>query len=152
MKLDRKVPPPVLMLTTLAIMYGISSLGFKLSMPTALVWILVLGFIAAGLYFAVTAIRLFKSHKTTVNPLENAEPSSLVVEGIYKITRNPMYVGLCCLLIAWGCYLQAPLALLGVAVFAWYMTQFQILPEEESLHNEFGDEFIRYKEQTRRWL
>ena len=78
--------------------------------------------------------------------------TQLVTSGVYRYTRNPMYLGMACLLLAWAVYLQNPLALLGVPLFMAYITQFQIKPEERMLVKLFGDAFIRYRQQVRRWL
>lgn len=75
-----------------------------------------------------------------------------MVGGVYRATRNPMYVGLALLLLAWTVYLGAPLALLGVAAFVAYITRFQIVPEERVLAQKFGPEFGAYRSRVRRWL
>ena len=73
-------------------------------------------------------------------------------DGVYRYTRNPMYVGLACCVLAWGVYLQNFAALLGVVIFIAYMTHFQIKPEERALQEKFGDEYANFKSKVRRWL
>ncbi len=78
--------------------------------------------------------------------------SSLVVTGIYKVTRNPMYVGLSFLLLAWAVFLWSAWALLGPLVFLAYIFRFQIAPEERALATLFGADYSAYKARVRRWL
>jgi protein-S-isoprenylcysteine O-methyltransferase Ste14 len=87
-----------------------------------------------------------------VNPLHPEATSSLVITGIYRHTRNPMYVGFAAVLLGWAAYLAAPLALLGPLTFVLYITRFQIIPEERALHAKFGPEFAAYQARVRRWI
>ena len=105
-----------------------------------------------GLFFCVAGAISFRRAKTTVNPLKPHTASALVDSGIYKISRNPMYVGFALMLVAWQIYLSAPLSLLGVLLFISYMTRFQIEPEEKALAKLFGSDFDLYKTRVRRWL
>jgi protein-S-isoprenylcysteine O-methyltransferase Ste14 len=81
---------------------------------------------------------------------ENA--SSLVVSGVYRITRNPMYVGLLLLLVAWCVFLSAPWAIAGPVAFFLYIGKFQIAPEEQVMSQKFGTDYLAYKARVRRWL
>ena len=76
----------------------------------------------------------------------------LVTTGIYRKTRNPMYVALAMALLAWAVWLAHPLALAGVVAFVAWMNRYQIAPEERALHALFGTEFERYRSEVRRWL
>ncbi|MFO1407931.1 MAG: isoprenylcysteine carboxylmethyltransferase family protein [Steroidobacteraceae bacterium] len=107
---------------------------------------------AAGLTFVVAGVRAFRRARTTVNPMTPGATSSLVVDGIYHRTRNPMYVGFAAMLLGWAVALAAPAASLGPAVFVAWITRFQILPEERMLAVAFGDEFAAYRQRVRRWL
>jgi protein-S-isoprenylcysteine O-methyltransferase Ste14 len=78
--------------------------------------------------------------------------SSLVVSGIYKLTRNPMYLGLLLVLLGWAIYLTNVLVFLLLPAFILYINRFQIAPEERALTALFGQEFAAYKSRTRRWL
>ena len=92
------------------------------------------------------------SASTTVDPTVPEKASTLINQGVYRLTRNPMYVGFACFLIGWAGYLADPLAFLLVPVFIWYLTQFQIKPEEQALSQLFGEEYQHYCQQVRRWL
>ncbi len=78
--------------------------------------------------------------------------SSLVSTGIYRLSRNPMYVGLVFLLLALLVYLASALSIIGVLVFVLYINAFQIKPEERALMRKFGADFAEYKSRVRRWL
>lgn len=94
----------------------------------------------------------FRKARTTVNPLKPETASALVSSGVYRYTRNPMYLGFAIVLIAWSIFLAWPPALLGVLGFVMYMNIFQIGPEERALASLFGREFTQYCSQVRRWL
>ena len=78
--------------------------------------------------------------------------SALVERGIYRHTRNPMYLGLLCLLLGWTLALGQWAALLGPLVFVVYITRFQIVPEERVLLAHFGAAYDDYRQRVRRWL
>ena len=95
-----------------------------------------------GIGFAVSGGISFHQAKTTVNPLKPETASSLVTSSVYSYTRNPMYLGLAIILLAWTLYLGAAGGLLGVVGFLAYIQRFQIIPEERAMAQLFGDQFI----------
>lgn len=105
-----------------------------------------------GLAFDLAGLLAFRSHRTTVNPLSPHKASALVTGGVYRITRNPMYVGMAFLLLAWAVHLSALLPLLGPVLFVLYITRFQIQPEERVLQQLFGEAYTDYRRAVRRWL
>ena len=116
------------------------------------VWLAVAVLVTTGLAFDVLGIMAFRASRTTVNPLKPERASALVTGGVYRITRNPMYVGMVFLLLAWAVYLSAVLPFAGIVVFIVYITRFQIQPEERVLTGIFGDEYSTYAARVRRWL
>lgn len=114
----------------------------------------VLAFPVAAVGVSLDAIALlhFFRRRTTVNPLKPASATALVTGGIYRFSRNPMYLGLATLLLAWAVYLGNLAALAGVALFVLYMNRFQIAPEERALEERFGAEYIAYRTRVRRWV
>jgi protein-S-isoprenylcysteine O-methyltransferase Ste14 len=78
--------------------------------------------------------------------------SALVTGGVYRLTRNPMYLGLLLDLLAWAVFLWAPLALAVLPIFVLYIHRFQIVSEERALSSLFGSEYADYKQLVRRWL
>ena len=101
---------------------------------------------------SIAGMVAFRRAKTTVNPVKASLASSLVIRGVYRYTRNPMYVGLLLTLLAWAVFLANPLAVLWVVVYVLYITRFQIIPEERVLASLFGAEYEAYKGRVRRWI
>ena len=108
--------------------------------------------IIIGLIIILSAIIQFKKYKTTITPLNPFKATKLIVNGIYKFSRNPMYLGL--LLILFGIsIIQNPIGgLLFVPSFILYINHFQIIPEESAMLDLFKDDFLKYKENIRRWI
>lgn len=108
--------------------------------------------LAIGLAIAIAGVWQFRRARTTTNPMKPDTSSALVQTGVYRFTRNPMYLGLVLVLLGFAVYLGNALALAGPAAFALYLTRFQIQPEEQSLRKAFGAEFERYQRAVRRWI
>jgi len=98
------------------------------------------------------ALLSFRKQQTTIDPRYPHKTSSIVTNGIYNYTRNPMYLGLVLILSATSIYFGARLGLLVVAAFILYMNVFQIMPEEEALEKQFGKTYLSYKARVRRWI
>jgi len=107
---------------------------------------------AVGLAIALLGVASFRRASTTVNPIKPDSASSLVSSGVYRVTRNPMYLGLLFLLVAWGVFLSSAAALLVATAFVPAMNRFQIAPEERALRAKFGAEFEAYRARVRRWI
>jgi len=105
-----------------------------------------------GVTCSVLGVDSFRRAGTTVNPMTPDATTALVVSGIYRITRNPMYLGFLLLLLAEIVWLANPLALLIAPSFVSYLNRFQIGPEEFALQNRFGAEFQSYTHRVRRWI
>jgi protein-S-isoprenylcysteine O-methyltransferase Ste14 len=99
-----------------------------------------------------SAIRQFRLHRTTVDPLRPDGASALVTAGPFSFTRNPMYVGMAGLLVAHAVLRGSPRALAPVAVFATVIDQVQIPPEEAAMAALFGAEFEAYRSRVPRWI
>jgi protein-S-isoprenylcysteine O-methyltransferase Ste14 len=100
----------------------------------------------------VSGVREFHKATTTVNPTTPDKASTVVDTGIFRQTRNPMYVALLLLLFAWGVWLEDIVALVFSWLFVAYMNQFQIKPEEQALERLFGEDYLDYKSKVRRWI
>jgi protein-S-isoprenylcysteine O-methyltransferase Ste14 len=107
--------------------------------------------VCIGQGISIAGMVAFRRAKTTVNPVKASLASSLVIQGVYRYTRNPMYVGLLLTLLAWV-FLANPFAVLWVVVYVLYITRFQIIPEERVLASLFGAEYEAYKGRVRRWV
>jgi len=151
-KLKTRIPPPIVMLISAALMWGISQASINIEITSSIRMLSLLTLTLLGMFVCISGVVFFKLAKTTTNPLRPDAVSSLVVTGIYKYSRNPMYLGFAILLFAWSVYLASILSIVGVVVFVCYMNQFQIMPEEAALNKVFGNEFEQYKSKVRRWL
>jgi len=110
------------------------------------------GLAPPGMMLGLWAVWSFRRQRTTINPHLPQQTVALVTEGVYRYTRNPMYLGMLCFLLAWALWLSTPLALLGLALYVGYLNRFQIGPEERVLEERFGTRFTSYCATVRRWL
>ncbi len=94
----------------------------------------------------------FLMAKTTVHPTHPEETTALVVSGLYRLSRNPMYLGLLMMLLGWGVFLGSLPALLVVPLFVFTITRYQIVYEERALAENFGDSYREYQSKVRRWI
>ncbi len=150
--LKTMIPPPVYVLFNAGIMWWLDK-----SWPLV-VWLdnsfnmLGLVIIAIAVVLDLWSLGLFFRSKTTVNPMKPANTNELVLDGMYKITRNPMYLGMLIALIGWWVYLGSLSPLFMLPVFVWVLTVQQIIPEEIVLEEKFGATYLAYKQQVRRWI
>lgn len=150
--MKNRVPPPLWMILTGAVMWLIARSPFSLAMEIPFTAELGTILIVVGGVVIALGMLEFAKLKTTVNPLDLSKTSRLATRGIYRVTRNPMYLGLTLLLVGWGCRLDSPVNFLLVAAFVAVMTQWQIKPEEAALRELFGEEYEAYCRKVRRWL
>lgn len=152
--MDNRVPPPLVGLLTAALMALLAAHAGLPCLPDVRFRPVLVGLLTVtGLAFDLAGLLAFRSRKTTVNPLHPERASALVTHGVYRFTRNPMYIGMVCLLLAWGVYLSdAAALLLGPLAYVLYLNRFQIGPEEQVLLGLFGDAYRDYMARVRRWL
>lgn len=150
MNIKNKIPPPAVALFFGVVMWLISA-GIPDSVSTTRI-IGVAVCLLVGAFFSLAGIASFRKAKTTVNPLKPNLATTLVVSGIFRVSRNPMYVGITFILLAWSIYLGAVWALLGVIGFVIFINQFQVIPEEKVMLALFGEEYVSYSKRVRRWL
>lgn len=150
--LELKVPPPLVALLVALAMWGVARADAgSLAMGSARLP-LAIALALAGAAVDLAALWAFRRARTTVNPMKPQAASSMVTSGAFRLTRNPMYLGLAFFLCGWAVFLESWPALLGPIVFAAYLTRFQILPEEKALSTLFGAQYLAYKATVRRWL
>lgn len=103
-----------------------------------------------GIIINLRADKLFKDNNTTVKPLQ---PSAvLITSGVFRITRNPMYLGFVCILLGIA-VITGCLSVFSVPiVFAFMVDRLFICPEEQMLEKQFGNDWHDYKKKTRRWI
>lgn len=150
--LELKIPPLLVWLVIAGAMLGVTYSAPGLSFTLAASSAIALALVALGGVLASAGVIAFHDERTTVNPLTPGASSSVVSGGVYRISRNPMYLGFLLALAGWAVYLSNAGAALLLPVFVVYMTQYQIKPEERALLAKFGSEFAQYMSRVRRWL
>lgn len=147
-----KVPPPLVLALAALLTYAAGAWfpGLTIRFPGQNVLAGIL--FCLGLLPDVIALRAFMRRKTTINPMAPDKTRTLVTDGIYRISRNPMYLGLLVLLIAISLYFGSLVSFLIVPAFVWYLTEFQIKPEEDRLRKIFGEPYEDYLSNVRRWV
>ena len=150
--LELKVPPPVVVLLLGGAMWGIASLAPSIALPAWLRWSAAIAIASAGAACELAGGWCFSRARTTINPMRPQASSALVSGGIYRFTRNPMYVGLLLITVAWAVFLSSAWALLGPPAFFFYIGRFQIVPEERVLAQRFGAAYAAYQARVPRWL
>lgn len=105
-----------------------------------------------GAAICLAGVLAFRRARTTVDPMRPTSATTLVIRGIYRHTRNPMYLGFLIVLTGWALYVATLSAVAVLPLFVAYLTVFQIKPEEAALRARFGAEFDAYAARVRRWL
>ena len=145
-----KIPPPILALLMIGLVYlsslliGSVSFDYQASLSVLLVIV--------GLSCALPSFRLFARKKTTISPFTPSETSVLLTEGMYRYSRNPMYLGLLLLIIAATIWFGTWFGIIISLFFILLINILQIIPEEEALLQIFGEEYVEYKKKVRRWI
>ncbi|QPH54693.1 methyltransferase family protein [Pontivivens ytuae] len=106
--------------------------------------------ILGGIGLALWSLYWFRRRRTTFEP--HHTPTALIVEGPFRLSRNPIYVGLVAILAGYALRLGTLTPLLLVPVFWWVLHRRFALPEEAGLRAAFGAEAEAYIAATRRWL
>ena len=152
MTLSLKVPPPVQAITFGVLMWVVArqvsggQFEFELQLLVAIL------IAVAGVALVVMSILEFRRASTTIDPFHPEEASSLVDSGVFRFSRNPMYIGLLLVLIGWSVWLGSYYNLVVLAMFVSYITAFQIKPEEAAMKSLFGEEYDQYCSKVRRWI
>ena len=145
-----KTPPPILALVMIVLIYlssfFIESTTFNYQGSLS-VLVLIL-----GLACAIPSFKLFARYKTTISPLKPSDATALVTEGMYRYSRNPMYLGLLLLTIASTIWFGTWFGIIINILFIFLINFLQIIPEEEALLEIFGEEYEEYKKNVRRWI
>ena len=148
--MNNKIPPPIVTLTFGLMIYF--SRNIFPDINNIIFYILSLFFIILGPFILISAVRSFKAEQTTINPININNASSLVISGVFKYSRNPMYLGMVFILLALSFRFNLIGGILFTSIFIMYITKFQIIPEEAAMKSIFGEDFNKYKNKTRRWI
>ena len=145
-----KIPPPILVIVLITSIYFSSDKLDLISIPYRTLFSIVI--LSIGILVIINpVVKLIKS-KTTVNPVEFKNVEKLVTSGIYKYSRNPMYLGMIMIIISTTVYYLNFYSLLTPFIFFFWINRFQIKREEVFLEEKFGQEYLSYKTKTRRWI
>ena len=107
-------------------------------------------FIAIGMIVVIVPARAFETHATTIRPFE--ESNALLTDGLYRLTRNPMYLGMVVVLIGIAILLGTAASFLPIPVFIVLIQKRFIVQEEAMLTEKFGDRYVAYCNSVRRWI
>ncbi len=152
MNLELKIIPPVQFIISAGLMYSLATAlpqcYFELSMALPVTMILVL----AACVIGALALYDFHKHQTTFHPHTPEKTSTVVDTGVFAYSRNPMYLSLVLALLALGIHLQNYSSFVVIPLFVYYITRFQIIPEEKMLDKLFPNNYQAYCQKVRRWL
>lgn len=139
--------PKAWLLGFLAIAWGLGRIW-----PHGPSWLILPGwiFLIGGLILMLLAARHMRRRGTTLDPHGSAQ--ALVTDGIFALSRNPIYLGDALVIAGAALIWAAPITILLVPVFVWVITQRFILREEAYLTERFPQEFAAYRSRTRRWI
>ena len=150
MFLNTKIPPPIVAILFAVMIFYFSDSFAHVDLPFKIY--ISLFFVLLGFFITFSSARNFKKKETTVNPIKPEEASQLVTDGFFKITRNPMYLGMLLFLLGLSIYNGIIVGLLFLPLFVGYITFFQIIPEERAMIKIFGEDYKAYMKKVRRWI
>ena len=148
--METKIPPPIVTLVFGLSIYFSREIFQEVEIQHSFyigALLLLLGFV-----ILISAVRLFRKDKTTVNPFSPEQATKLVTNGIFKYSRNPMYLGMAFILSSMAVFFNLIGGVILIVLFCFYVTKFQIIPEERAMTNLFPQDFPKYMQVTRRWI
>lgn len=151
-RLELKIPPDVVALLVAGLMWLTSVATPSLVVPPAPRLIAAVALFIAGLALIVVARVAFARAGTTFSPRAPGDSTRLVTSGVYRLSRNPMYVGTLLLLLGLASLLASPVSLALSLTYVVYMDRLQIRPEERLLRARFGPTYDAYAAGVRRWV
>lgn len=151
-KLELKIPPVLFFLLFLIIIHFMPRNAYIADNQPIIYVINCLLLFFIGLILCLLPFIQFLKSKTTLDPTRPYRAKNLVTTGVFRFTRNPIYLGFLFFLIFYCAYLESYSSLFWCYAFTWPMTYLQIIPEERALEKNFGQEFLDYKKTVSRWL
>ena len=145
-----KIPPPLLVLILVISNYFSSKKIDLILLPNQDITSIIIFLI--GMLILINPIFKFKKSKTTIDPIKFKKVNKLITSGIYKYSRNPMYLGLLMLVTSTSIFYLNIFSITTPFFFYYWINRFQIKREEIFLTEKFGKEYLLYKTKTRRWI
>ena len=148
--MKKRIPPPSIAMLCVLIIFLSKSIfpSFVFSYKLQLgIFVITIGFL-----LLIISIKSFIDNKTTINPLNLKKSTYLVTSGVFRFSRNPMYLGMLLFLLGTAIILNIIGGLIISILFIFYMNFFQIIPEEKALQNLFGKNYRNYRKTVRRWI
>ena len=145
-----KIPPPVIVLILVVSNFLSSKKIDIINIPNqTLVSIIIL---LIGVFILIVPVSKFVKSKTTIDPIKFKKVNKLITSGIYKYSRNPMYLGFLMIVISTSIYYLNIFSIITPILFYFWINRFQIKREEIFLTKKFGQKYITYKSKTRKWI
>lgn len=153
LEMDLKIHPPIVLLLCGALAWVISKIFIHPPLINSFVLLSIAAvLLAIGILLGLSAALQFRRVGTTIDPCRPGDTSDLVIDGAYRVTRNPMYLGLLLVLASWVIFLGNVYASISLFIFVYYITSFQIRPEEQVMASKFGEAYSNYCRKVRRWI
>ena len=152
MTLELKIIPPVQVIISASLMLTLAHYlpNYHFDFTYALILVIIL--LVTATVIGSLALYDFHKQQTTFHPHTPEKSTTVVNTGVFAYSRNPIYIALALSLIALGVYLQNYSSFTVVPVFIWYITRFQIIPEERMLDKLFPNDYQAYCQKVRRWI
>ena len=145
-----KIPPPLLVLILVVSNYFSSKKIDLILLPNQDITSIIIFLI--GMLILINPIFKFIKSKTTIDPIKFKKVNKLITSGIYRYSRNPMYLGLLMLVTSTSIFYLNIFSITTPFFFYYWINRFQIKREEIFLTEKFGKEYLLYKTKTRRWI
>lgn len=153
MWLELRLPPLVVTICAAIAISGFSRLLPRPSWPAPEVaHVAGVGLMIGGALLVAAAAAAFLKARTTVDPRFPERTSRLLTVGVYRLSRNPMYLAFVLVLIGLSVFLRVWPGLLVIVAVVAYLQRFQIEPEERVLRRHFGAEYDAYTQRVSRWI
>jgi protein-S-isoprenylcysteine O-methyltransferase Ste14 len=148
--MKKRIPPPLITMFCILIIFLSKSIFPSFVFPYKLELGVVVSIL--GLLLLIVSVKSFIDNNTTINPLNLKKSTYLVTDGLFRFSRNPMYLGMLLFLLGTSIVLNIIGGLIISILFIFYMNFFQIMPEERALENLFGKDYRNYLKSVRRWI
>ena len=145
-----KIPPPLVVLILVISTFFSSKKIDLIQIPfqtSIAIFIL-----SVGILILINPVLKFIKSKTTINPIKFKKVNKLVTSGIYRYSRNPMYLGMLMIVVSSSIFYLNIYSILTPLFFYLWINIFQIKREEVFLTEKFGEDYLSYKKKTRRWI